>query len=127
MAVQVAIDVGQRLVISTFSGELVDGDLFAVYPLVGSLPGFDPSFSEILDFTAVNSTSVSTSAIQVTSRRESNFNPSSTHVIIAPDDHLFGLARMSQVFAESARPNVVVVRTLEEAHKVLAPRNKDSN
>jgi hypothetical protein len=127
MAMQVAIDVSQRLVIFTFSGELVDEDLLAVYPPVRSYPGFDPSFSEILDFTAVTATSVSISAIQVASRRESNFNPSSMHVIIAPQDPLFGLARMSQVFAENTRPNVAVVRTIEEARKVLTLKNKGSN
>jgi hypothetical protein len=118
--VQVTIDVSRRLVISTFSGELTDADLLSIYSLVRALPGFDPSFSEILDFSAVSVANVSTPAIQAASHRESNFNPTSIHVIIAPQDHLFGLARMSQVFAEKTRPNAVVVRTIAEAREFLA-------
>jgi hypothetical protein len=120
MSVRATIDVSQRLVISTFSGELTDADILSIYSLVRSLPGFDPSFSEILDFSGITVAAVSTTAIQEASQRPSNFHPTSIHVIIAPQDHLFGLARMSQVFAEKTRPNAVVVRTLDEAREFLA-------
>jgi hypothetical protein len=127
MSVRVTIDVSQRLVISTFSGELTDADLLSVYFLVRALPGLDPSFSEILDFSGITVATVSTSAIQEAARRPSNFNPASIHVIIAPQDHLFGLARMSQVFAEKTRPNVVVVRTISEAREFLTREKSASD
>jgi len=41
------------------------------------------------------------------------------HVIIAPQDHIFGLFRMGEVFAQKTKPNVVVVRTVNEARKFL--------
>src|SRR5439155_7364841 len=53
------------------------------------------------------------------SQRPSIYNPTSMHVIIAPQDFMFGLARMCQVLAEKTKPNVVVVRTIEEAYKFL--------
>jgi hypothetical protein len=119
MAVQLTIEVDRQVVISTFTGEINDADLLSVHPLIRSHPDFDPDFSEILDFSGVTAANLSTAAIQHASQRPSNFNPTSKHIVVAPQDFLFGLARMSQVLAESTRPNGAVVRTIEEARKLL--------
>ena len=123
MSVQLTIEVSQQLVICTFTGELSDADLLGVRSLIRSHPEFNASFSEILDFSGVTVVNVSTSAIQHGSERESNFSLTSKHVLVAPQNVVFGLARMSQVFAEKARPNVHVVRTIEEARKFLGLEN----
>lgn len=119
VGVQVTIDVSQRLVISTFSGEISDAEILGVRSLIRSHPDFDPNFSEILDFSAVTAASISASAVQEASQRASNFNLTATHVVIAPQDLIFGLARMAEVFAQKSRPNGVVVRSMEEARKIL--------
>jgi hypothetical protein len=119
MAVQLTIEAERQVVICTFTGEISDADLLSVHSLVKSHPDFNPDFSEILDFSGVSAGSLSTPAIQLVSQRPSNFNPPSRHVVVAPKDYMFGLARMSQVFAESARPNIVVVRSVAEARKFL--------
>jgi hypothetical protein len=62
-----------------------------------SNPDFDPSFSLILDFSGVTAGTLSTSAIQEFSQRESILSPTSMHVVIAPQDHMFGAARLAQV------------------------------
>jgi hypothetical protein len=119
MAVQLTIEVEQRAVICTFTGEVTDADLLSVHSLIHSHPDFDPDFSEILDFSCVTSANLSTPVIQQASQRPSNFKLSSKHVVIAPQDFMFGLARMAQVFAESTHPNAVVVRSVAEARKFL--------
>ena len=119
MGVQVTIEVSQRLVISTFSDQITDEDVVRAGSLIRSHPDFDPSFSEIVDCSAVTATSVSTSVIEDVSRRESYFNLNSAHVVIAPQDLSFGLARMAQVFAEKTKPNVLVVRSMEGAREFL--------
>jgi hypothetical protein len=119
MGVRLTIDVNQRLVISTFSGELSDAELLGHASLIRSHPDFDPSFSEILDFSGVTGSNLSASAVRELSRRVSIFNLTSAHVVIAPQDHIFGLARMAEVFAEKSKPNGVVVRTMDEARKIL--------
>jgi hypothetical protein len=126
VGVRVTIDVSQRLVICTFSDELTDADILGLAPLVRSHPDLDPSFSAIMDFSGVTASSVSTSAIEKAARRPGNFNPTSMHVVIAPQDHIFGLARMSQVFAEKTRPNSAVVRTMEEAHEFIRAGRQDN-
>lgn len=44
VGVQVTINVSQRVVISTFFGDLTDADLVGFASLIGSHPDFDPSF-----------------------------------------------------------------------------------
>jgi hypothetical protein len=119
MAVRLTIEVDRQAVISTFTGEINDADLLSVHSLIRSHPDFDPDFSEILDFSGV-------CPPRQSSRRHSapsNFNPTSKHIVVAPQDHIFGLAPMSQVFPESTRPNAAVVRTIEQARKLLGSRN----
>lgn len=119
IGVQVTVEVSQGLVVCTFSGQITDEDVVRSGSLIHSHPDFDPSFSEIVDCSAITGISVSTSVIQDVSLRESYFNLNSAHVVIAPQDLSFGLARMAQVFAEKTKPNIFVVRSMEEAREIL--------
>jgi hypothetical protein len=119
VGVQLTVDINERLIISTFSGEINDADLLGSTSLIRSHPDFDPSFSDIVDFSGVTAGHISTSTVQNLSGSASIFNPTSMHVVIAPHDLVFGLARMAQVFAEKTKPNIVVVRTIEEAREFL--------
>ncbi len=40
-------------------------------------------------------------------------------IIVAPRDHVYGLSRMFAMMAEHTRPHVHVVRTLDEAYRML--------
>ena len=119
MGAQFTIDVNQRVVISTFSGENSGEEIIGLASRIRSHPDFDPSFSEIIDCTTISTARISTDTIKELSRRPNIFNPTSMHVIVAPRDHVFGLARMGQALAEQTVPNIVVVRTMDEARKVL--------
>ena len=119
MGVRLTIDMSKRLVVSTFSGEVDDAELVNHVSAIRSHPDFDPSFSEIIDFSGITGGKISTSAVETMSQRPSIYNSTSMHVIIAPQDFMFGLARMSQVLAEKTKPNVLVVRTIEEAYKFM--------
>ena len=119
MSAQFAIDVKQRLVVSTFVGENSEEEIIGLASRIRADPDFDPSFSEVIDCSAVSVTRISTAFIKELSRRPNIFNSTSMHVIVAPQDHIFGLARMGQAFAEQTIPNIVVVRTMDEAYNVL--------
>ena len=43
-------------------------------------------------------------------------------VIVAPQDHVYGLSRMFAMMAEQTRPHVHVVRTLDDAYRMLGIR-----
>ena len=115
MPVDFIIDIARKLVVSTWSGEIKESDFFEVASRIKAHPDFDPCFSELLDFSGATGVSVSTFELQAIASQESIYNRSSMHVVIVPQPHLFGLARMYQVYAEQTKPNVVAVRSMEEA------------
>ena len=121
---ELTVEVDQRVIVCTFTGEVDDADVLSIRALIAAHPDFDPSFSEILDFSGVSSVSLSTGAIEVVSRRESAFDRNSMHIVVAPHDFIFGLGRMAQVFSEKTRPQVAVVRTVQEAREMLATRGR---
>jgi hypothetical protein len=119
LSVQVTIDTREKVVLVTISGEIKDADLIEIPAVTKAQPGFDPSFSEIVDFSAVTGGKVSTFAVHTLAQRASIYNVTSKHVVIAPQAHGFGLTRMYQAYAQETRPNMEVVHTLEEARKCL--------
>jgi len=120
MGTEFSIDASQRLVIVTFKGRIDMEEREHIDSLILAHPDFDPSFSEIIDCRLVTPGNVSADTVRATSRRESIFNPTATRVVVAPQDYVFGLARMGQALAEQTTPNVVVVRTMAEALEVLS-------
>ena len=119
MSTQFAIDVKQRLVVTTFAGENSEEEIIGLASKIQSHPDFDPSFSEIIDCRAISTVGISTAGVGRIARRKNIFDLASLHVIVAPRDHIFGLARMGQALADQTVPNIVVVRTMEEAYKIL--------
>ena len=119
MPVVLHIDVAKRVVISEFSGEVTNEEFMRQTSLIQSHPDFNPHFSEIVDFTAVTRTSLSTETIWTMATTKSLFLPTAKHIVIAPADFAFGLARMFQTLAEDSRPNLKVVRSRSEAYRLL--------
>lgn len=119
MSVSVTIDVSRRVVVVQFTGEVKDADLIQIGTVTKAHPLFDPSFSEIVDFSAVTGGTISTFAVQTAARRTSIYHRNSKHIVVAPQAHMFGLTRMFQVYAQETRPNIEVVHTIEEARKCL--------
>jgi hypothetical protein len=119
MGVQFTIDVSNRLVIVTFEGQSDVQEILALSSQIRSHPDFDPDFSEIVDCTRVTRSSMPSDAIRSLARGQSIYKPTSLHVVVAPHDHIFALARMGQAFADQITPNIMVVHTMDEALKLL--------
>ena len=121
------IDEVQKVVFVRFTGEITDTDLIGIARETTSNPKFDPSFSEVVDLSGVTGGKVSTFAVQTVARRTSVYDRASKHVVIAPQPHGFGLSRMFQVFAEESRPNMVIVKTMDEACECLGLERKPTS
>jgi hypothetical protein len=119
MGTQFEVIKDQRLVVLTFDGPTSFADLESTGALILAHPDFEPTFSQIIDCTKLNGFNFSTDTIRKISRSEKTFSPTSTRVIVAPQDHIYGLARMAQVLAERTIPNLLVVRTMPEAFEAL--------
>ena len=109
----------QKLVVTKLFSEVNAGELAEVASAILSHAEFNPAFSELIDCSGITNLDISIQFLQNIASAQSIFNKGSRHIIVAPEDHLYGLARMTQVLAEQTKPNVAVVRTLAEAYEIL--------
>jgi hypothetical protein len=103
----------------TVDGIVTDASVPEFYDAVKAYVPTHPSCSGILDVTAVTMFDVSTSAIRQLAERPPAFPGGQFTVFVASRDYIYGLARMFQMLGERSRPNLRVVRTLEEAYRLL--------
>ncbi len=120
MGTEFTVDPSQKLVHVTFDDQTTAQEFLGYLSLIRSDPDFDPNFSVIIDCSKVTGNKFSVALIEQLARQQSAFSPTSMHVIIAPKDHVYGLARMAQVFGQETKPNTVVVRTINKAFEVLS-------
>jgi hypothetical protein len=74
----------------------------------------------ITDFSDVTSFEVSAETIRVLAWEPPiDPDPSRPRVIVAPEDHVFGLCRIFASHGEDTRPNLHIVRSFEHAYAIL--------
>jgi len=78
-----------------------------------------PPCRGILDFSQVTEFEVSSTAIRQVAAAAPAFPAGYMRVLVVPKDFIYGLARMFQILTEDTRPELQVVRTLEEAYRLL--------
>ena len=119
MAARIDIYPEKALVVLTYSGEIDDKELIQPFTSLSAHPDFDPSFSEIVDFSQARDANVSTEAIRKMAQSTSLYHTAARHAVVAPQHHVYGLVRMYQTLAEATRPNLIVVRSVDEAYARL--------
>ena len=104
----------------TFEGNLTDEvALMCSQALRKSLASESP-FNVIIDLTGVTKYDVSPEFIgRIAMGRPSQSPSVRVLVIVAPKDYAYGMSRMFQQLSESNRPNQSVVRSMEDAYRVL--------
>jgi hypothetical protein len=109
------IDKERRIVLSTASGTFSLADFRAHQEKLSKDHDFDPTYSQIADFTHVVRFDVSSAGIRQMAEH-SVFHQSARRAVIAPDDLIYGSSRMYQTFREGlGATGIGVFRTLEEA------------
>lgn len=101
----------------TLSGEATDDAVLGLWSKGTDIGTSFPSCRTIVDLSGISRLDVSTRAIETLARRQSLDLP--TRVFVAPVDSIYGAARMFQLLSENTRKNIHVVRTMDEAYKVL--------
>jgi hypothetical protein len=79
---------------------------------------FGADYRAITDFTPVTQFNISPEAIRLVAETESPL-AAAVRVMVAPSDVAYGTSRMFQSLASQTRPNIHVVRTMDEARTVL--------
>ncbi len=119
MPVVLKIDTRRKVVYSAFYGRMDDAEIARHGSAIAADPYFSPHFNEIVDLTAVTEAAVSESTLAALAADSSLFSPSALHIVVAPEDLLFQLASKYKGLSQQSRPNVFVVRSREEAYRLL--------
>jgi len=115
----IKLDSSTSVIFSTFTGEVDENDFRSAVAKVASEPGFNPSFSHVIDFTGVTAAKLSTEFLSsFGEQRPPLFTHNARQIVVAPQDFIFGLARMVQMRCEG-QLNIEVVRSLNKAYEFL--------
>jgi hypothetical protein len=101
----------------TLSGEMTDQAVLELWTVGVPIAASHSSCRLVVDTAGVTRFSVSPRVLNTMAKRHSPDLP--TRIIVAPSDLLYGTSRMFQTLTESTRKNVHIVRTMQEAYKVL--------
>ncbi|HET9741602.1 MAG TPA: hypothetical protein VFQ00_02530 [Terriglobales bacterium] len=118
MPVEVKVDRGRKLVLTSFYGEVTDADVTLQISELRRHAPFAEEFRVITDFSRVEQFNISSQMIRHVAQTESPL-ASAKRVMVAPSDVAYGTSRMFQALASHTRPNLTVVRTLVEAYAAL--------
>jgi len=120
MPYQFDFDSTNRILRCRLDGRVTDELLKEYYRVAAEYVAQIDPLSGITDFSAVTTFEASSETARELARSTPAMpDPTRVRVIVAPADHVFGLARVFQLVGEHTRPNLHVVRTLREAWAVL--------
>ena len=124
MPYQVDFDSTNRILRARLIGRVTDGDLLEVYRLGQEhVARFDPLFG-ITDFSDATGADFSAQTMRDLARMKPIMpDPSRPVIFVAPSSDFFGMARMFELQAADSCPNLHVVRTAEEAFRILNVRD----
>ncbi len=119
MGIVLDFDARNNILRVALEGRLTDAMLLDISEAVARVTKSHLAFRGIADTTNVTEYEVSSDGI----RRIAALLPSSPAanlwIAITPMDHAYGMTRMFQMLSEKDHPNFHVVRTLDEAYRLL--------
>ena len=125
MALVVEFDAKNNVLRGTLDGPMTGTILLDLYARASKCMACRPPCRGILDFSKVTKCEVSSSAIRQVAAAPPAFPAGQMRVLVIPRDFIFGLARMFQILTEQTRPELRVVRTMEEAYRLLEVTSPD--
>ena len=120
MSVKFDFDRANGILLCNLDGYVTDDVMKEFYRISAEqMAEIDPH-AGITDLSAVVSFEVSAKTVRELAHSAPVMpDPDRICVIVAPSDHIFGMARLFQLTGESTRPNLHVVRTMAEAWAIL--------
>jgi len=112
----------RRLVLTTAFGVFCLADLLAYREQILKDPDFDPTYSQIADFTQVRQVGISGREVEQYAQFDL-FSARSRRALVAPTDVEYGLCRVFETVREDrGEMGVRVFRTLDEALDWVIPK-----
>jgi len=103
----------------SWEGRVTDDLLLEFYSAVRRVVVLHPSRRGIVDFSGITAFEVSADALKRLAVLPTHFEIGSTLLIVAPQDVVYGLSRLFSAHSEHTRPNLRVIRTMDEAFSLL--------
>jgi len=119
MSIVMEFDATNNILRVTPTGRLTDALLEDAYAAVSRYVASHPPCRGISDFSQVTEVEISSSVIRRLARISPAFPEGYMRIVVAPQGHVYGMARMFQLLGEETRPHLHVVRTMAEAHRLL--------
>jgi len=119
MAYYFEFDSSNRILRCRFEGDVTDESLKECYEAAGKYAALTDPGVGIVDFSNVDSLHVSWQTVRDLARRTPGMPGSRPRFLVAPSTHMYGLARMFQQYGSGARPELHVVRSVDEAYTLL--------
>ncbi len=103
----------------TLDGHVTDAMLLDAYTTVARYVASHIPCHGILDVSGVTKFAVSSNTVRELALSAPAIPVGYTRVIVAPLDSVYGMVRMFQTLGESTRPDLHIVRTIDEAYRLL--------
>jgi hypothetical protein len=108
-----------RLLRITFRGDLDDKNLTEATQKLREVGRQINPGKVLSDFSGVTSLNIASQTVNSLAHLRPVFDTTVPQIIFAPQDHVFGMARMFQALSSDQRPSMHVVRSLAEAYRLL--------
>jgi hypothetical protein len=115
----VDFDAKNNILRGTLEGPMTAAVLLDLYAKASKYLASRPPCRGIVDLSRVTDFEVSSAAIRQVAAAPPAFPPGYMRVLVVPQLFIYGLARMFQILGEKTRPELQVVRTMDEAYHLL--------
>lgn len=124
MAYHCEYDAANGILLSRFEGRLTEEAAVEFYKAFERELVASDAQASICDLTLVTDFAVSSSFLRgLAWRRPITLEATRPHILVAPTTAGYGLMRMYQIQGEAVRPQLKVVRTIDEALSVLGVKS----
>jgi hypothetical protein len=119
MGYALEFDATNKILRVSVTGQVTDEILLDTYAAVASYVLAHGPCRAVTDVSGVTKSKVSSAAIRSLARSEPAIPMGYVRVMVVPQDYMYGMMRMFQILSELTRPDFQVVRTLDEAYRLL--------
>jgi len=119
MAFVMHFDARNNILRVTLQGRVTDAVMLDCYATVAKYVASHSPCRGITDISEVEEFDVSSNTIRQMAEAPPAFPPEYMRILVAPEAHVYGMARMFQILGGKTRPNLHLVRTMDEAYGLL--------
>lgn len=115
----IEFDARNNILRARLEGRVTDDVLLDCYAAMARGVASHPACRGIADVSGVAEFSVSSAVVRQLAQASPAIPEPRMRVFVAPQLHIFGMARMFQMLSEETRPNLHIVRSMDEAYRLL--------